>query len=600
MHRKVLLFAALVIALGAAFFFLWPQPNAAGTMPPHDYVRVHGGRFVISGKPFRFVGANVAIMYRDEDREKMPETLRQAAEAGIKVIRVWAYGEGGPKDIGPVGQDFADWPRHHPFRWAPDQWNEEAFVHLDRVLAEAARNNLRVQLCLTNWWRDTGGITQYLRWAGIDDAADESMPFGINPHRAMLFYSHPETRRLYREHIEKIILRRNTITGYLYRDDPTIFGWELMNEAQAVTGRWSERRAWIADMSAYIKELDPNHLVTPGAWGYRSAAERLEWLMDHRLPNIDYIDVHNYPKDDRDSFVDSPTAMREFVENRVAAAYSLKKPLVLGEFGINKDGYNGFSQAEWYRGFFEANLNAGAAGAMFWILTPDVARGYGITYSTDRDQDILSETRRAAELFEARVAEGPPEHLKTPTRHLVPRQFTYTRAEGDPSTIPKAFVREDRSILYQFKPRMVRGARFEKLGDGAGYVWGSGVGFFEYVIPAREDRRRVSEMIVRAYIQPVPPTDARPNEITSRVTLYVNGVNCGWRLASMQKDNKPVIHEWRVKKFFTLLPVMRGLPVQIRFGVEPTAKRLYGVNISNWPEGHDLHDQTPIEVEIRR
>ncbi len=112
-----------------------------------------------------------------------------------------------------------------------------------------------------------------------------SLPFGINNERAMLFYTNPEARRLYREHIEKVVTRRNTITGVLYRDDPTIFGWELMNEAQVITGRWAERRAWIAEMSEYIKSLDPNHMVTPGAWGYRSAAERREWLADQQFAN---------------------------------------------------------------------------------------------------------------------------------------------------------------------------------------------------------------------------------------------------------------------------------------------------------------------------
>jgi len=36
-------------------------------------------------------------MYRDEDRARMPETLQQAARLGIRVVRVWATGEGGPK-----------------------------------------------------------------------------------------------------------------------------------------------------------------------------------------------------------------------------------------------------------------------------------------------------------------------------------------------------------------------------------------------------------------------------------------------------------------------------------------------------------------------
>ena len=305
MVKKVIAMAALALAVGAAFFIFRERGPSNGPPRLDSFVRTRGSRFVIGGRPFRFVGANVAVMYRDEDRAAMPETLARASQAGIRVVRVWASGEGGPNDVGPLA-DFADWPRTHPFRFAPDQWNEEALVHLDKVIAEAARNKLHVQLCLANWWRDTGGVTQYLRWAGINDAADDKFAFGINPERAMLFYTNEETRRLYRQHVEKIVTRRNTVTGTLYRDDPNIFGWELMNEAQAVTGHWAERRAWIKEMSAYLKSLDPNHIVTPGDWGYRTAAERREWLADHQLANIDYCDVHNYPRPDGNSFVDSP------------------------------------------------------------------------------------------------------------------------------------------------------------------------------------------------------------------------------------------------------------------------------------------------------
>ncbi|HEV8204337.1 MAG TPA: cellulase family glycosylhydrolase, partial [Pyrinomonadaceae bacterium] len=305
MNKKLLVVAALVIAGCATALFLVASPNVSNNSPKDQFVRQRGGRFMIGQKPFRFVGANVALMYRDEDRASMPETLRVAAQAGIKVVRVWAFGEGGPNDVKPMA-DFEDWPRNHYFRLKPGEWNEDAFVHLDKVIAEAAKNNIYVQLCLVNWWRDTGGVTQYLRWAGINDAADDSYEFGINNEKAILFYTNPETRRLYKEHVEKLATRRNTITGVLYRDDPAIFGWELMNEAQVITGRWAERRAWFAEMSAYLKSLDPNHLISPGDWGYRSASERREWLADHAIPTIDYCDVHIYPRPDHNSFVDSP------------------------------------------------------------------------------------------------------------------------------------------------------------------------------------------------------------------------------------------------------------------------------------------------------
>ena len=600
MVKRILLIAGLALAAGTAFLFIRDRSFAGSTERPNAFVRVQGTRFVVGGRPFRFVGANVSVMYRDEDRARMPETLRQAAQSGISVVRVWASGEGGPNDVGPVGADSSDWPRQHPLRWAPGQWNEEAFVHLDNVIAEAARNKLLVKLCLVNWWRDTGGITQYLRWAGIMDAADEKFPFGINNERAMLFYTNEETRRLYREHLEKLVNRRNTVTGVLYRDDPNIFGWELMNEAQAVTSRWAERRAWFAEMSSYLKSLDPNHVITPGAWGYRTAAERREWLRDHMLPNIDYCDVHHYPNPDRDVAVDSPAELRDFIDNRMAAAVSIKKPLVLGEFGMGPEGFMGYSQIQWYRAFLESNVGAGAAGAMFWILTPDAARGYGVTYTTDRDAGVLAEVKRASQMFASLASADPPERLQESSKHLVPRQYAWSREPNDSATVPLKSVREDKSILYRFKPNMATSQRFEKVGGGPGYIWGFGVGHLDYMVPAREDRRRVSELIVRAHIQPVLPTDAKPENIKTRVTLFVNGKDCGSRLIPVEPAGQPIIQEWRINAWSVRLRAMRGQPISIRFAVLPESDWLYGVNISNWPEGYEANDAKPVEVEVRR
>jgi len=598
MIKKLIVVAALVLIASAAILFLTASPEETPHPSGGAFVHQRGGRFFIGNQPFRFVGANVAIMYRDEDRERMPETMRQAAQAGIKVVRVWAFGEGGPNDVKPMA-DFADWPRNHPFRWAPGQWNEEAFVYLDNVIAEAGKNKLYVQLCLTNWWRDTGGITQYLRWAGINDAADDRYPFGINNDRAILFYSNPETRRLYREHVEKLATRRNTVTGVLYRDDPAIFGWELMNEAQVITGRWAERRAWFAEMSEYLKSLDPNHLIAPGAWGYRSSSERREWLADHAIPTIDYCDVHIYPRDDHNSFVDSPADLKEFIDNRAAASFSLGKPLVFGEFGMGVEGYNGASQEEWYSAYLEGNAAAGAGGVMFWILTPDVRRGYGVTYSTPRDRAVLDEVARASRIFAQLQSAELPERLRDASRHLIPRQFAWTRAAGDAASLPQMIIRDDKTVLYQFKPQMASAERFEKIGEGPGYIWGFGSGFLEYTVPPRADSRRVSEIVVRAHIQPVLPVDAPPGFVKTRVTLFVEDWDGGSRLIPIETPGQALIQEWRLNGWWLRLRAMRGLPLRIRFAVTPESDWLYGVNISNWPEGYDPHDARPVEVELR-
>jgi mannan endo-1,4-beta-mannosidase len=598
MNRKQLLLAASVlVAVAAVLFAIAARRDSSGTTPA-GMVRAKGLRFVVDGRPFRFVGANIAVMYRDEDRARMPETLRQAAQNGIKVVRVWASGEGGPNDVKPI-TDFADWPRTHSFRAKPGEWNEAEFVFLDNTIAEAARNNIRVQLCLTNWWRDTGGVTQYLRWAGIQGADDDKQPFGINKETAMQFYTNETARRLYREHVEKIASRRNSVTGILYRDDPTIFGYELINEGQCLTGRWDERRAWVAEMSAYLKSLDPNHMIAPGIWGYRTAAERREWLKDHALATIDYCDVHNYPRDDHDTFVDSPQALGEFVANRVAASAALNKPIVFGEFAMSLDGFKGTSQLDWYSAYFDHTARDGAGGAMFWILTPDPNRGYGVTYSSPRDAALLAEIRGASHVFGSLVNATPPPNLLDSEKHLVPRQFAFDRGEADPNIKPQTVYEPDGRILYKFAPSTVVRGRFEKLGGGYGYTWGGGVGFFEFNVPARDTRRRVAEIVVRAHIQPVLPVDPQTDWVRTRVTLFVNGTDCGARLITWEDPKTPLIQSWKVDSWSPRLRAARGLPFTVRFTVTPESDWLYGVNISNWPEGYEAKGATPVEVEVR-
>ncbi|HYP54261.1 MAG TPA: cellulase family glycosylhydrolase [Pyrinomonadaceae bacterium] len=556
----------------------------------------------------------------------MPEILSAAADDGVRVIRVWAHGETNdatprPDNAAPSsgnapaqnadtpapnlnapapdgGPPAPDWLRSNPFRRGPDDWNEEAFRHLDRVLAEAARRGLRVQITLANWWPDTGGVTRYLAWAGLRDAYDPRHPHNVNAERAALFYTNDGARRLYRQHVERVVSRRNTVTGLPYRDDPTILGYELMNEAQAPAGREPERRAWVAEMSAFVKSLDPHHLVTPGTWGYRNAFERRAWLEEHRLPNVDYCDVHLYPRDDADSFVNDFDALEAFLTNRAAAALSLDKPLVVGEFGIPVEGFNGRTQADWYDAFFRAaRLNG--FGAMFWILTHVAERPYGVTHTTARDDALRAILRDAARNFDDAREAGLPSNLREPGRHLVPHQFAFARDDEDPAARPDRRTTERDTLLYRFAPEQAALGRFEKLGSGSGYVWGAGVGFFEYVVPARADGwRSVGELVVRAHLQPTLPADANGRFNSTRVRLLVNDADCGARLVPALAKPRAHVEEWRVNSLSLRFAAARGLPLRLRFVVDIDADQPFGLTISNFPEGFDARGSAPVELEI--
>jgi hypothetical protein len=264
------------------------------------------------------------------------------------------------------------------------------------------------------------------------------------------------------------------------------------------------------------------------------------------------------------------------------------------------EGHNGFSQRDWFKGFFDGSARSGAGGAMFWILTPDPRRGYGVTYSTPRDKELLAEISRAAQMFTTLASAELPSQLLDSKRHLIPRQFAWSKPAGAEETLPQVFFREDKSVLYQFKPNMATAQRFEKIGSGPGYIWGFGSGFLEYQTPARADRRRVSEVIVRAHIQPVLPVDAPPGFVKTRVTLFIDGWNCGSRLIEKEAKGQTFLQEWRMTGLFLRLRAMRGMPLQVRFEVTPESDWLYGVNVSNWPEGYDAKEARPVEVELRR
>jgi len=155
-------------------------------------------------------------------------------------------------------------------------------------------------------------------------------------------------------------------------------------------------------------------------------------------------------------------------------------------------------------------------------------------------------------------------------------------------------------LLYRFRPEQAMRGRFEKMGGGEGYVWGSGVGFFEYVVPGREDWRKVGQIVVRAHLQPVLPVEAQGRFAGTRVTLYINETNCGSRLVTVEKSPQEVLmQEWRVDSLGARAAAARGRPLSVRFVVELDADLPFGINLSNFPTSDHNRDAKPVEVEVR-
>lgn len=477
------------------------------------FVRVVAGHFDRNGSVFRFLGANVAVMHGEAHRAALDTTLDAVRSDGLRVIRVWALGEW---DAGAP-----EWARRYAFRIGEDGWVEESFVHLDRVLAAASARDLRVIVVLANRWGDYGGIPQYLRWSG--DAFVASETDGIARAELGTFFRSARGQTLYLAHLERVVTRVSTITGVAYRDDPTIFAWELVNEIASERRDAADLAAFVSTAARRLHALDPNHLVSAGHIGYTTAAERRTWREVVSLPEIDYADAHAYPTEhDR---VRSLAELDAFVDDHAAYAQTvLRRPLVLGEVGFRAGRRAlGRTRAALFDRFLARTERAGVDGALTWIYGPSTDRAGPHTILADHpDRDA-----RRVRATLARHAHELDASVTSPAWPLGPAPL------WDPSRTIRGTSRASRAVdgVVAIPPEAFFEARFELVGaydEGAiAHVYGAGHGHVTYRFrppPALGSRVRVS---VRASSElPGPGLGASPED-GSHVLVSIDGLPIG-------------------------------------------------------------------------
>jgi mannan endo-1,4-beta-mannosidase len=380
-----------------------------------------GVGFELSGQPFCFAGANnYYAIYKP--RPMVDDLLDSARALDLRVLRIWGMLDRGSLD-GSVPNVDGDGHKDGVYfqYWDVDAkrpaYNDGAdgLERLDYVLAAAAQRDLKLVVVLLNNWRAFGGIDQYLTW------------FGRSAHHE--FFSADDTRQAYRDWISHVLNRRNSINGRLYREDPTVLGWELANEPRCKGGGpfdhasgWDTTTltTWAKEMSDYVKSLDPNHLVSVGDEGFLTGGgENAHWAfrgndgVDHAaltaLPSIDFGTFHLYPEDWQ-----MPSGLPErWIAEHLQLARRLGKPTLLEEYGI-KASSGAEARRQAYTSWNDALQAAGAPG-LAWMLAGRDERGGRYPdydgfafYLDDATGHWLGEWARSAERScERRSAVGP-------------------------------------------------------------------------------------------------------------------------------------------------------------------------------------------------
>ncbi|ERF72889.1 hypothetical protein EPUS_08697 [Endocarpon pusillum Z07020] len=339
--------------------------------------------------------------------------LDQMAAKGVNHLRVMASSEGAS-----TPQPFRMNP---PLMPAPGQYNEEIFVGLDTCLAEMEKRGMRATMTLNNEWQWSGGFGQYVSWANHDAEIPyppswnlsappqrsnpstgwgnytvigvDAAPWSNYTDFANRFYTDTQAQAWYRDHIDAVVNRVNSVNGRKYNEDATIMAWQLANEPQAAIvpeeflGPYGLELPpapedplipWVRETSEYIKSLAPKQLVSVGFEGKQG---KWYWQAVHNFSTIDYGTSHCWVQnwgiyDMLNSSISNiekaKIFARDFVANTSDWAVEIGKPIFLEEFGMARNNWENEGKEYQYLssastsnkdGYFQTII--GAAVAMF-------------------------------------------------------------------------------------------------------------------------------------------------------------------------------------------------------------------------------------------
>lgn len=192
---------------------------------------------------------------------------------------------------------------------------------LDYAISAAERYGVKLVLPLLNNWDDLGGINSY------------TTAFGGN---STSFYTDQKSQTASKNYIKFIVER--------YKKSSAIFAWELCNEPRCRGCPPSTIYNWASDISAYIKSLDPRHMVTLGdeGWFYPpegdgsyaySGYEGVDFVRNLGIETLDYSTFHLYP----DQWGYNYSWGSEWILQHDAACQAAGKVCVLEEYGASSD-----------------------------------------------------------------------------------------------------------------------------------------------------------------------------------------------------------------------------------------------------------------------
>ncbi|CAK7206698.1 hypothetical protein SEUCBS139899_009502 [Sporothrix eucalyptigena] len=338
---------------------VWAAPAATGTITASAAVPTTSGlRFAVNGATTYLAGSNsywIGFLTKNADVDVV---LDHIAASGLKVLRVWGFNDVTTKPAaGTVYYQYLS------AKGSEINTGANGLQRLDYVVSAAAKRGVYLIVNFVNNWSDYGGMPAY------------ATAFGGTKEG---WYANAAAQTQYRKYIQAVVSR--------YVNETSIFAWELANEPRCKGCPTDTVYNWAADVSKYIKSLDPHHMVTMGDEGFGlplangtastaypyTTAEGMDFARNLEIATLDFGTFHMYPK---------PWGMTNsfgpgWIQDHAAACKKAGKPCLLEEYGT--DGDHCTVEKTWQAASLAA-ANDGMAGDLFWQ--------WGDTLSTGKSAD---------------------------------------------------------------------------------------------------------------------------------------------------------------------------------------------------------------------
>ncbi|MES1158219.1 MAG: cellulase family glycosylhydrolase [Haliangium ochraceum] len=313
-------------------------PTAAGPKLP-GYLEVRGTRFFRDDKPFFVNGFNYwsALPLSREGNTAGWDQLRRDLDSlqglGVNMLRIMGGTEG------PDSESLRIVPSLQP---SPGQYDPASVTGLLKLVRELESRKLFAIVMMNNFWHWSGGMAQYLAWAG-----EGAIPYPP-PHpggswdryqkHTARFYSSAKAKTIYADLLRFLVPQ--------LKSSPAVI-WELANEPRGINNI-SAFRSWVDETAGLFKTLAPSQLVTTGSEGQTAAPfySGTDVVHDHESPNIDFITFHLWaqnwgwvrPESLEKGLPKALELAKKYLTDHASRAAKLGKPLLLEEFGFPRDG----------------------------------------------------------------------------------------------------------------------------------------------------------------------------------------------------------------------------------------------------------------------